>query len=738
MKMRSRSGWLIPLLVVVGAFVVRLVFLLQTRGLAPYYNPGLDSQFFLEWVAYKRGMGWLDAAMPFREPLYAFFLALLYSIRESLVMVRVVQAALGALTVWMVYGLARHLFGRAAAAGAAVIMALYGSAVFFSAEINEVTLATFLLVASAYLLVRAAEARPVVGSLVSGILLGAAFLARFTTVAALPAWLIHLAASGRRRLQQGTLLLVIGFVVVPVCYHVFLARADEHAMLPLRSGWHAFLGSAETGGSAHQPYFDISLSSEDGAYDAIAVTGGTAGQKDALRYASIERESAVSGVQAANHWRQKAAEGFFSDPARHLALYFRKLGLFFGPSEPPANLDMRFMARYSRLAYLPPFVWAVVAPMGLVGFFLVRRRGGIGPAILVPLFACLVSVYLISDLDKALMVPFLALFAGGVIERVARGLTGGRPGRAAAVIVVTAVIGAVLYLLPARPMAEAPNLVAIGNVYADVKIFDHAESNYREAIEVSPDRPEAYVALARLYRGMNRSEDGLAVLDRALDRGLDDPRLRIEKASILLVAGKPARALEQLQPVEEEYPYQGRLHQLMGMSLMAMDRVDEAAEHLEREARYGEAGFITYTELGRAKLAQGAYGEAADYLEAALSLNPYNSTAALRLADAYTRIGQHLRACDVLSRVLSVDPGNMPMRFKLANCLYRAERYEDALQRFQELAKFDPANSDIFLNLGTVYAAMDSLDLAIEMWEKALRLDPSNEIARENLRTAKE
>jgi hypothetical protein len=40
--------------------------------------------------------------------------------------------------------------------------------------------------------------------------------------------------------------------------------------------------------------------------------------------------------------------------------------------------------------------------------------------------------------------------------------------------------------------------------------------------------------------------------------------------------------------------------------------------------------------------------------------------------------------------------------------------------------------------MGTVYAEMDSLDRAIEMWEHALVLDPNNEMARENLRTARE
>jgi tetratricopeptide (TPR) repeat protein len=171
---------------------------------------------------------------------------------------------------------------------------------------------------------------------------------------------------------------------------------------------------------------------------------------------------------------------------------------------------------------------------------------------------------------------------------------------------------------------------------------------------------------------------------------------------------------------------------------MARGEMQEAAEQLEQEVEVVGPGFITLSALGRAELALERYEEAASHLEAAMGLNPYNSPIAMQLADAYTRLGYHIKACDILSRILAIDPGNMPLRFKFANCLYRAERYVDALSHFKDLHKFDPANADFLLNMGTVYAAMDSLDRAIEVWEKALVLDPQNEMARDNLRTARE
>jgi tetratricopeptide (TPR) repeat protein len=737
--MRLKNGKTLALLILAAGFGLRLIYLLQTKNVPVYYHPTLDSAFFTQWGNFKRQVGWLDAAAPFREPIYAYLIGLVYyAFRESLVIIRLVQCALAGLTCMLLYSTASRIYGRFAGILAGLLLTLYVPAIFFAVEINDTTLVVFLLALSAYLLVRAGSSRPYSGSALSGLVLGLAVLTKFTVVAALPAWLLHAVFSREVRLRKAALLLVLGFIIPPLTYQTFMVKGDQRPLFPLRSAWHAYLGSGSAGGTVVRPLHEISLVGKDGAYRAFAAGDRIEGQRDAMRFARIETGEPISSVDAAKHWRGRALEDFASDPVQYLRTYFTKLGILLGPSEPPSNFDSRFLSGYSMLLRTHVFSFAVIVPLGLLGFVVLCRRSSLFASTFIWFFAGLSSVYLVSDADKMIVIPFLTIYASAMVAHIVSGLRNLRTARSLAYAGLAVAIGLGLLLLPRSEMDRTENLVLLGDIYAEEAIFDRAEEAYEEAIRLAPDKAYAYVSLARLYANSGRTQGGIDVLEGAMDEDIGHPRLAIELASLLVVDQRPDEALELITQVENTYPYEPNLHQIKGVSLLAKEQVAEAAEELEKEVSYVSGGFITYSALGRAKLALEEYDDASRYLESALALNPYNSPVAMQLADAYTRLDQHLKACDILSRILSVDPGNMRVKFKFANCLYRAERFSDAVKQFDELHKYDPNNADILVNLGTVYAEMDSLDRAVETWQKALVVDPDNDMARENLRTARE
>ncbi len=736
--MRSRSGWLVPAAIVAAAFAVRLIMLLQTRNLPIYYQPLLDAGFFHQWAEFKRSVTWGEAAPAFREPAYAYFVALVYTVfRESLSILRVIQCLLGSASVLLLYAATRKIYGRLAATVAAVVLALFSPAIFFSSEINETTLAVFLVIASAYALTRAGKGLPFFNASLSGLLAGAAFLTRFVSVVALPAWILHLLLSREPRLRKATLMLLVGFAIVPLCYHVLLLKTDQRAYFPLRTSWHALIGSGTTGGVTLEPEFEISLGGSRGAYRATASTNRIEGRRDMLRFAIIESPEIESETDAYRHWGDRAAEDLASDPAGYFGVFLKKLGVFWGPANPPSNLDMRYVADFSFLLKNRLFSFAVVAALGLLGLVAGVRRTSLGFALYALCLPLVASVYLVSDIEKMLIVPFLAMFAGVAFAAIAKSIRRRKTMKAIGLVVAGIVLIAVFHQLPGRELDRARNLVVAGDAYADAGIFDRAERLYGEAIGLSPGLADASISMAALYAGAGKSSQALEVLDRAILKS-KDPQLRVQRAELLLMAGKPEEAMAGLRSLEKSYPYETRLHQLMGHVLLGTDAVEEAAVELQKELDYVGRGFITLSLMGDAAFRLGDYQHAASSLEEALAINPYSVPAASRLADTYSKTGQYPRACDVLGRILTVDPGNIPLRFKLGVCLYRADRPTDALMHFKELLKFDPTNADIALNMGTAYAAMDSVEKAIEMWEHALAIDPENEIARDNLRAARE
>jgi tetratricopeptide (TPR) repeat protein/4-amino-4-deoxy-L-arabinose transferase-like glycosyltransferase len=736
--MRSKSGWLIPAAIVLAAFAVRLIMLLQTRNLPIYYQPLLDARFFHQWAEFKRTFAWAEATPAFREPIYAYFVALVYSVfRDSLTIVRVIQCLLGSASVLLLYAATRHIYGKLAATVAAVVLAFFSPAIFFASEINETTLAVFLVIASAYVLTSAGKGRPLFNTGLSGLLAGAAFLTRFVSVMALPAWILHLLLSREPRLRKATVTLIVGFAIVPLCYHVLLVKTDQRAYLPLRASWHALMGSGAVGGFTLEPKFEIGLGGSRGAYRAMASTGRIEGLRDLLRFARIDNPEAESEVDAYRHWGDRVAEDLASNPRGYSGVFMKKLGVFWGPTNPPSNLDMRYVADFSFLLKNRLLSFAVVAALGLLGLVAGLRRNSLGFALYTLCLPLLASVYLISDIEKMLVMPFLAMFTGVSVAAVARSIKTRKMMKAIGLIVAGGILIAVFYQLPGRELDRARSLVVTGDAYAQVGIFDRAESLYEEAIGLSPGLADASISLARLYGRAGKAAHALEVLDRAMLES-QDPQLHIERTELLLLAGRQDEAMAGLRSLEESYPYEARLHQMIGHILLRRNRFEEAAEELQKELDHVGRDFVTLSLMGEASFGLGDYSLAAASLEEAIALNPYSVPVATRLADTYSRMGQDLRACDVLSRILTVDRGNIPLRFKLGVCLYKADRPRDALMHFKELLKFDPANADIALNMGVAYAAMDSIDKAIEMWEQALTIDPENEIARDNLRTIRE
>jgi len=735
----SKRGYLIPLAVLVIGVLVRILFTFQVRDIPFYYHPVVDSGFFHQWAKFKADATLIDVALPFRESGYAFFLALLYRVfGESFTAARLVQSVLGGLTAFLVYLIGARLFNRAAGAIAGFVFSFFSLAVFFTGELNETTLVVFLVVLSSYLLLRARTGGTYILCALSGLLLGIGFLSKFTVIAALIAWALQLLMESKPRLRWATVLLIIGFLIVPVCYNAFLVQSDEIAVFPTRMGWHAFLGSSSTGGMDKQPYYVITLGAEGGASRAYAEADLTDGERDALRFAKIDSGEPLGRKASGRYWLDRTFDDFITTPSAFLGHYAGKLGVIWGQSLPSSNVDSRFAARYSFLLrnFLLPF--AALAAIGLVGLLVFTRRRSSSMLLFVALYSLVAAGFLVSDADKMLLVPFLAVFCGQLVYEVVSGFHKMKPIRSVIYIVLVIAAALVISRLPYVPLNEARHYMILGDIYANESLFERAVESCDDAIEADPDYGDARLALAQIYATTGKPDMALAVLSAATQRDPDNPRPRIEKASLLTYIEKPTEALSELASVERSYPYEPRLHQFKGLALIELDQPEAAIEELELELAYVGGDFVTYSALGGARYSLEQYEEAAMAFEVALRSNPYSAPTVMQLSDCYTRLGRYEDAAEILVRVVTVDPGNVRLRFKLGNALYRSGRYADALNNFKEISKFDPRNTDILLNMGVVYAEMDSLDQAIEVWERILQIEPDNETARDNIRTARE
>jgi len=180
-----------------AAFAVRVWFGLGLTGHVAGDAPAYDA--LARSLAEGRGYVAPHSGQPtaYRAPGYPFFLAAIYTIfpGAGFRFLRILQAALSACTIPLVYALARHCGERRVALLAAALFAFYPSSIYFSALLITETLALFAFTLFLLLLARAIREEQDKGGIwwhaACGAVLGLATLIRPITLL-LPFYLLAL------------------------------------------------------------------------------------------------------------------------------------------------------------------------------------------------------------------------------------------------------------------------------------------------------------------------------------------------------------------------------------------------------------------------------------------------------------------------------------------------------------------------------------------------------------------
>src|ERR1022692_4291326 len=136
-----------------------------------------------------------------REPLYALFVAPFVAMHDSFHGLTLAQSALGALQVWLIWRIGMGLFDRRVALLAAAAMALSPYAVIHDTALQDTVLVNVL----ALLALRQWIAAPRSGlwtALAAGLWGALATMTNGRMLAALPCWIVGLAAAGERPWQE--------------------------------------------------------------------------------------------------------------------------------------------------------------------------------------------------------------------------------------------------------------------------------------------------------------------------------------------------------------------------------------------------------------------------------------------------------------------------------------------------------------------------------------------------------
>ena len=137
----------------VFALVIRALHIWQLNA-EPFLSLLLgDAQSYDAWAQQIASGNWLGKEVFYQAPLYPYFLGSVYTIfSKDIVIVRVCQAVLGALSCVFLTDSCRRFFSKKAGIIAGLILAAYAPAIFFDGIIGKSALDLFFLCLMLWLL----------------------------------------------------------------------------------------------------------------------------------------------------------------------------------------------------------------------------------------------------------------------------------------------------------------------------------------------------------------------------------------------------------------------------------------------------------------------------------------------------------------------------------------------------------------------------------------------------------
>jgi tetratricopeptide (TPR) repeat protein len=310
------------------------------------------------------------------------------------------------------------------------------------------------------------------------------------------------------------------------------------------------------------------------------------------------------------------------------------------------------------------------------------------------------------------------------------------------------------------------SFMAQGEGYADEEKWDEAVIEFRNALQIDPNNPEAHHALAKAYLQSGQIREAywelhetgrldptnveallaygeLSLAAKESDSALEasDKVLAAEPENTIGLALK-GRALEQLgRPDDAEEPYRRALElgeektpyaMMLAGYYQRRGRVDQA-EALLQELIDEDPSFRSYTSMGRLLAAdrqRADDAEAAFKSALAVAEGDDLKTAYRNLAGLYFNLGRQDDAVAVLEEGVEKLDDKLELIYLLARFHRSAGDTERADQLVEEATRAEPDNPAPYLILSAYRGRQGDIEGALEAADQAIAADPDSKAAR--------
>ena len=525
------ARWFLPVVLLLGA-LLRVWHVIEVRDAPWLQHLQLDHRLYDEWGQRIAAGDWVGSQAYFVDPLYAYFLGIVYRLAgHRLTIVLVIQALLGVGTCYLTGVLGRRTFGPRIGNLACLATALYVPAIYYDALIEKTALSLFLFTLS--LVFFLGQTRREITF--AAITLGFAALTRGNFLLFIPLGTAALLlretpipsdASGDRGGRLIRRLVLRVQANGGVAGRFFMASFLVVSIALIRNS--AVAGVvATTTNMGQNLYVGNHKGNLDGSYSSPPFVRPDPRFEEADFQAEAERRLGrnLGPQEVSTYWRHQALKEMVNDPWLTVTRAIKKVTLFWNDYETPDNGNIELAAEWSLVLRLPLLSMGILFPLALLGGVLSFRTDGPARwlAIVAVIYCASIGAFFVLGRFRIQVLPIVSVLAVFGATRLGM-VVGSKSWRSSALYSGVVLVGALLSLTtPSWLQAKKKASLAIdynnlGAGYVEGGRVDLAIQAYEKAVQIEP---ESVIGAMRALGDIYLARGDYANAERHMRRVLD-------------------------------------------------------------------------------------------------------------------------------------------------------------------------------------------------------------------------
>jgi len=265
------------------------------------------------------------------------------------------------------------------------------------------------------------------------------------------------------------------------------------------------------------------------------------------------------------------------------------------------------------------------------------------------------------------------------------------------------------------PEEKAAAYIENGNTLLEQGNLDKAALEYRNALQVNANLPDALFGLAQIGERKQEWAKVFSLLNKVRELQPNHIETRIKLAQLLLASNQLDKALLDAREILELAPGDARGHSLMAAVLFRLGSIDKAKVEVSNALSADPTNQEAKLVLARIFISQEKYKEAHEVLDKAIAQVPGNVSMYLMKIEAFEKAGDRKGVESVFISLIDKFPDNLAYQVSLARLYSENKETDKAEKILLKIVSKNPENVEEKIRLAQFTRQNRSLDAAIKL-----------------------